>query len=113
MGIDVTIWTPLKLIILLLEVYVGIWVPSTVILVSWESDIMLGIWMLKESVVSIIEDMLSFIVAVVCSDTTSEDKLKDGFMIYDGDRLPILLFELESMDLDWAFSTVSENEPCG
>lgn len=69
--------------------------------------------MLKESVVYIIEDMLSFIVAVVCSDTTSEDKLKDGFMIYDGDRLPILLFELESMDLDWAFSTVSENEPCG
>ena len=36
-----------------------------------------------------------------------------GFIICLGDKPPILLFVLESIDFDWAFRTVRENDPWG
>lgn len=54
-GIEVTTWIPVKLITFPLIEKVGICVFYTEILVNEFRDITLGIWMLKTSLVSIIE----------------------------------------------------------
>lgn len=54
-GIEVTTWTPVKLIMFPLIEKVGICLFETEIIVNELRDITLGIWILKTSLVSIIE----------------------------------------------------------
>lgn len=69
-GIDVTIWDPVKLTMLLLTVKVGIWVEPILTMLKLDSDIKVGTWILITSDVSIIELIDMLIVMLLSSPTT-------------------------------------------
>lgn len=69
-GIDVTIWDPVKLTMLLLTVKVGIWFEPILTMLKLDSDIKVGTWILITSDVSIIELIDMLIVMLLSSPTT-------------------------------------------